>query len=278
MKDDSKPRHLTHEQAAPTVLHHDHGDQTLLYQWFVRAASKGPKFWLLAGGTAAVILVLAMLSGGLSKGKDVQQSAWTELMLSKSVEDQFRVAETYPETKAASWALLQAAEGRFREGLDNLPSNTEAAGPLLNRARELFEQAERDAPAGAPQKRLAALGVARTLEARNELPRAIEQYQAVAEAYPDTPEGKLATALAERLKKPESVEFYRQLYAYKAPEASLPPSTPSLDGLLSPGGSMPLNLPTLPGLPPALDAPTTPSPEPKTEDTSGELPESLFEP
>ena len=67
------------------------------------------------------------------------------------------------------------------------------------------------------------IGKARCLEARNELAKAIEQYELVVKNWPDSPEAEQAKKLAEALKKPEAAAFYKELYAYNPPKVTLPP-------------------------------------------------------
>lgn len=290
MKDEPHaPKHLT--QNAPTVIHHPEEDDTLLKQWLDRGLAQGPKFWLLVAGVAVVLVGLMVLVGSLTAGKAVTYSAWTDLMTAKNADDQFRIAESESETPVAPWALLHAAEGRYREGFEDLPTNKEAALPLLNRAYEMFDQAYREANPELQDdlRQLAALGMARTLEARNELDKAIKQYDEVAKQWPDSAVGTRAKAIAEQLRKPESVDFYTKLYAFKPREVELPPggsfplgsgsgggfpldslglppNHPALNGPTTPAGALP-GLPDLPGIPP--------SSPPKTG--GGELPGGVFE-
>jgi tetratricopeptide (TPR) repeat protein len=288
MKDEPPLRHKSHVQPSPTVIHHYEDDETLLARWLRRGYEKGAKFWFLVGGVAVVIAVLMVLVSGLSAGRSVTHQAWAELMMAKGADDQVRIAEAQAATPAAPWALLQAAEGRYDEGVRELPGNREAAGPLLNRAYELFEQAYREADPkaelGDALKRLAALGMGRALEARNELERAKDQYRSVAKQWPDTPEGRQAARLAERLERPENVEFYKKLYAFKPKEVTVPPggtSTldlpfghPPLDGPILPTGPLPSSGVPIPPLPP-MSPPTTPAAPPKTG--GGEFPGQVFE-
>ncbi len=126
----------------------------------------------------------------------------------------------------ADWARLQAAYEEYRAGLEDLtaPGKRESAGPRLKRALDLFAQVAKEAPKESPQSRGAAFAVARVLEARNELPEAIKQYRLVAETWKDTPEARQAETLARTLEDPDSVQFYKDLYAAKP---ARPTSTPS---------------------------------------------------
>lgn len=288
MKDEpNPPKHLTRN--TPTVIHHPEEDDTLLKQWLDRGLAQGPKFWLLATGLGVVLIGLMLLAGSLTAGKAVTYSAWTDLMTAKNADDQFRIAESETETPVASWALLHAAEGRYREGFEDLPTNKEAALPLLNRAYEMFDQAYREANPEFQDdlRQLAAIGMARTLEARNELDKAIKQYDEVARQWPDSAVGTQARTHAELLRKPESVEFYTKFYTFKPREVELPPggSFP-----LDSGSSFPLDALGLPPNHPALNSPTAPAgvlpdlpelpgvpPSTLLKSGGGELPDGVFE-
>jgi hypothetical protein len=109
---------------------------------------------------------------------------------------------------------------------------------------------------------VAALGKARALEMRNELSKAIEQYQLVAKEWPDTPEAGEAKRYAEVLKDPQAASFYKELYAYAPTKVTLPPdgtmNLPLPGAGLPPGGAMAPGVnpgpgaSALPDLPPAL--------------------------
>jgi hypothetical protein len=81
------------------------------------------------------------------------------------------------------------------------------------------------------------LGKARTLEARNELARAIEQYQLVTKNWPDTPEAAEAQELLQALQKPEAAAFYKELYAYSPTKVTLPSEATEKFDFPPPGGS-----------------------------------------
>jgi len=214
------------------------------------------------------------------------------LTKAKDVDDRLKVAEDFPKSPAASWARLQVAGARFNEGVEKLTTDREAGVALLGRALELFREVAKSAARDTPQARLAALGEARTLEARNELKDAIEQYQKVAATWPRTDEAKQAARLAEALTRPENVKFYEQLYAYKAPEAKMPPGGAGMFDNIFPG--LPKGHPPLDGPTPTFpDMPTgpirVPSAEPKlpenpfapegaTKGTDAELPATPFSP
>ena len=216
---------------------------------------KGAGFWIPLAGVCLVVIALGVLASGLSMGRSASDEAWNRLALAKDSADRVKVAEEFPDTPAARWALLQAATETYNKGFRDLPANREAAEPLLRKARTQFEQVVKQSPKDSPQARIAALGVARSLEAHNDLDKAIEQYEYVAKTWPESPEAKHAERLAQALRKPENVAFYKELYAYKPIEATIPPmgtqgftlpSNPGTGGLTLPPNHPPVDGPTIP--------------------------------
>jgi len=254
MKEEHRPvpvHELDH--AVPPVLHHPEADdRTILARWLQRGIEKGPAFWALLGGAVVVVIALATLISGLAASRTTDPQAWVELMVAKTAEESLKVADAHPNSPLAETARLQAANRKYGEGFDALtnPAQRDIAGPRLEKALELYREVARGAAEGSPNAPIAAFGVARTLEARNELPEAIKQYREVAKKYPGTPEAARSEVLAKALEDPQNVEFYKQLYAYK------PPATPTAPGLSVPPPKIP-GMDSLLGTPPGLD-PTKP--------------------
>src|SRR5215210_3056098 len=161
MRNERHPRPKDPVHPSETVIHHYGEDETLLAQWLRRGIEKGPGFWALVAGVIAVALAAVLLLGRLSAVDTSQHKVWIELATAKTPDEQQTIAESYPKTRAALWALLQSAEALFNEGVDGLATNRDAALPLLSRAYARFEQVDRaaqDGPLDEPLKRLAALG------------------------------------------------------------------------------------------------------------------------
>lgn len=238
-----------HDHAVPTVIHHPEEESPLLARWLQRAMENPTRFWGIIGGVIVVTLGLSLLSSGLPFGRATVNEAWGKLETAKTPGDRVEIAKDFPNTPAERWALLQAASEYYMQGFNDLPANRDAALPNLKKALDLFQKVADAAPAESTQARVAALGLARTLEARNELDKALKQYEKVAhaKAWAGTDEAREAERLGTLLKTPEAAAFYKDLYAYKVPEAILPPG-----GI----GNLPINLPT--GHPP-LNGPTTPT-------------------
>ena len=264
MKDEHAPVHQL-EHAEPTVIHHPEEDMTVLARWLRRGMDQGPRFWLLMGGAVVALIAVATIASGLAASKSAGSEAWVELTQAKTAEERIKIADAHANTPVAGWAKLLSAQEEYANGVDDLttPGKKELAGPRLKKALELFQQVAKQAPPDSSQALGGMFGAARTLEARNELPEAIEQYKLVAGKFPNSPEARQSLALAKALEEPLNVQFYKELYAYKPPATG---GTGTGVGLGGPGSplSPPSNFGFGPAsksfapdaiVPPGLDAP-----------------------
>lgn len=247
MKEKDAPRPVHELEPPPTsVARHSDEEPTILARWLYRGLEQGLLFWVFLGGVAVVLTGISVLVSSLMAAKSVTGQAWIDLVPAKSAEDQLKIADANPKTPVADWARLQAAYEEYRAGLDDLtaPGKRESAGPRLKRALDLFQQVVKEAPQASPQARGAALAVARVLEARNELPEAIKQYRLVADTWKNTPEARQAETLAKTLEDPDSVQFYKDLYASKPslPSSGLPTGVPDIPPPPVAPGSKPIDL------------------------------------
>ncbi len=296
----AKPKHEL-DHAVPTVIHHPEEDLPLLAQWFHRTMENPTRFWGLIGATALVVLAISLLSSGLTLGGGSSNQAWTMLESAKTPGERVLLAKEFQNTPAEQWALLQAASEYYSQGFNLLPNDKDAGLPNLKKALDLFQKVAEQAPADSVQARVAALGAARTLEARNDLEKAAAQYDKIAKnkSWAGTEEAREAARLAQRLKSPEASTFYKDLYAFKAPEAtlapggigniplSLPPDHPPLNGPTAPTTTSPFTLPRMPlgngSEPDPLIVPPPPSPTPASSPApkaqpapASELPDDVF--
>jgi tetratricopeptide (TPR) repeat protein len=307
MKDEPRlPSKHQHEHAVPTVIHNPEQDLPVLARWVYHAMEDRTRFWSVLAALVVIVVGLAALSNGLTAHRTTANEAWTRLALAKNPAERVEIASEFRGTPAESWALLQAATEYYAKGFGELPANREAALPDMKKALELFEKVATEAPKDSPQARAAAFGAARTLEARHDLSKAIERYEQVAKTWPNSDEGRQSERLAKLLRKPETVKFYNDLYAYKPTEVTLPPG--GQGGLTIPplgrppgGTNVPESIllpappvdvskkaatPTqgLPKLPDDVFAPSTPSPAGTdgkagaTKSPSGEIPLEVFGP
>jgi len=274
-------RHLEHPSS--TVIH-QHQDDTILARWLRHGVEQGPKFWFSLVGVVAAAIGLGLLANYLLHTESTTSQAWMDLTVARTSEQQLKVAETYPKSVPARWARLEAASMVFNQGFDQLPAHREAAAPLFKKAYELYSKVyEETAKSDPPVARLAAFGMARTLEASDDIKRAIAQYRLVASTFPGTDEAKGAEALAKALQNKKNVEFYEWLAGYKPSEMTLPPYGRGIIGndIPPPGvsaGSVPsTDLPTnvfesdAAGLP-APPPPPTPAPSSGTTSPSATPP------
>lgn len=226
------------DHAVPTVIHHPEEDMTVLGRWAHKALEDPTRFWGWVIGVVVGVIALVMLANLLSSSGSRGSDVWAKLETAKSPAERVDIAKESPNSPAATWALLEAATEYFNQGFADLPNNKDVALPTLKKALDLFDQVAKDAPKDSPQARAAALGKARTLEARNELPKAIEQYQLVQKSWPQSAEAAHAKQFEAVLQQPDAAAFYKELYAYQPTKVTLPPM-----------GSENLNLPLLPSPP-----------------------------
>jgi tetratricopeptide (TPR) repeat protein len=265
-----RPKHLLPEHAAPDLHHHPEEDETVLARWLREAMAQGARFWLGLAGILALVVALWAVSTMRTDSSSQASESWRELILAQNPEA-LEAAGRAPTGPAANWILLRSGESAFNEGVRDLASNRDAALEHLKTAHGRFREAFEKAAAEAPEKPLAALGMARTLEARGELDEAIRQYDLVVKTWPESPWAAEAKSQAEVLKQPASQAFYKELAAFKPAPVTLPP------GGSSPLGGIP-GLQGLPGLPdmtspgamddlPPLSAPVPVEPAPSNVPT-----------
>jgi len=258
------------EHQVPTVIHDPEENMMVLARWTHRAMKDPVKFWGAIAAIVVCLLGLVVLSNVVWTGSSANAEVWAKMESVKSPAERVQLAEEYPGSAAATWARLQAATEYYNQGFADLPNNRDVALPNLQKAVANFDEVAKEAPKDSPQARAAALGKARALEARNELAKAIEQYELVAKTWPESAEAAEAKKLAAALKKPEAVAFYKELYAYSPTKVTLPPlSTQDFNMPLMPApgsanpGSFPSAenpgglIPSIPLLPPPPPTPVT---------------------
>jgi hypothetical protein len=240
------------EHEVPTVIHHPEEKMTALARFTHRVIKDPGKYLTWVLGILLVVLAIVIASNWTSSSRTKTTQVWTKLDSATKPEDLTDTAKEYPGTIASEWAFVRAANEYYNTAMGDLPNNREVAVSSLRKALDLFEQVVKEAPIDSYQARAALIGKARCLEARNELAKAIEQYDLVVKNWPNSPEADQAKKLAEAIKKPEATAFYQELYAYNPPKVTLPPlgneslnfpgrpgaGTLSSPGATGPGGRM----------------------------------------
>jgi hypothetical protein len=237
------------DHEVPTVIHHPEEKMTALARLTHRVIKDPGKYTTWVFGILVLGLAIVVASNWTSSSGPKTQAVWTKLDSATKPEDLTETAKEYPGTAASQWANVRAANEYYSTAMGDLPNNREVAISNLRRALDLYEQVAKDAPQDSYQARVAVIGKARCREARNELAKAIEQYELVIKNWPDSHEAEQAKKLVESLKKPEAAAFYKELYAYSPPKVTLPPP-PGSDNLNLPGGSR--------GLPPGFPSAISP--------------------
>jgi hypothetical protein len=270
------------EHAEPTVIHHYEDDQTVLERWMWLALDKGRAFWLKIAGGVILVALAALLLGRLRAGDPAVAESWKEVLLATSADEQRKIVDEFPDTKAALWTKLRLAEEQVNRAFIQMPASRDEALPLLKRASDLFVEVQEDSHDDPTLQMLATYGHARALEARNDLKRARDEYAKVAETWPDTEQGKKSAELVKILDDPDTIAFYKQLYEFKPTEMTLDPAGRGTFNL--PTGHPPLDGPTIPvpGLNDLIKketaVPPAPTPEGSRAAGSADLPLDVFKP
>jgi hypothetical protein len=241
------------DHEVPTVIHHPEEKMTALARLTRRILMEPGKYTTWALGILVVVLALVVASNWNTSSRTKSTEVWDKLFSPSKPEELSEFAKQHRGTVASEWVLLYAANEFYAKAMSDLPNNRDVAVSNLKKASDLYEQLAKEATKDSFQARAAAMGLARCLESRNELARAIAQYELVASNWPGSAEAEQAKRLAESLKKPEAAAFYKELYAYSPPKFTLPPlgrerfdfpSTtegfpPLRPSLSSPSGSVP---------------------------------------
>ena len=236
---------------------------TALGRWAHHAMLEPRKY---LGWPAAIIgrLILAVVVVEFDDraASTSESELWSKLETAKKAAERVDMAKANPESPAVDLGPVAGGQEYFSQALADLPNNRDVALPTSKKALDLFDQVIREAPHDSPQARAAALGKARVLEMRNELSKAIEQYELVAKDWPDTPEAEEAKRYAEALKDPQAAAFYKELYAYSPTKMTLPPfgteSLPLPSSLLGPAPGPGSNAGAAPAAPSASPPPLSP--------------------
>ncbi|MFI5459960.1 MAG: tol-pal system YbgF family protein [Isosphaerales bacterium] len=277
------------DHIVPTVIHDPEAKMTALGRLTHHVLQDRKKLSTWAVGIAAGALVLVTGWNFATRGRSTTTEVWSKLDTAKTAEDRVDVAKQYPDSVASTWARLQAANVYFSDAIKDMPNNTDVARPNFKKALDLYDQVAREAPKDSFQKRAAEMGKARSLEARFELLKAIEQYELVVKNWPRSAEAGQARQLAEALQTSEAAAFYKELYQYRPTTVTLPPFGSERFNFPPTGPTTKSNLPGLPSslsnlplelAPPTLDLsrpePAQAKDKTKSGGTISDLPADVF--
>ncbi len=174
------------------------------------------------------IVAIGIAWGLYSSNMSDERSNATLQLLMKDPE----VAEKYPDTPAASWALLYAGNDDLDAGIETLYQNRDDAETILSQARDSFNDAMKNSDDRLLRSR-AQLGLAMVSESLGELDAAIDSYREVIKIGESDAMIAKANARIEELSSPDTKNFVawfaKQDFAPADP--SLPPALPSGNAL-----------------------------------------------
>jgi len=187
-----------------------------LGHWVERIKPYGGAF--LAGGIALVIAVLAWgyVSTQSSRREADGWNEYLEALNTQNTQLLNEVAENYSGTMVAQWARLTAADLQLNNGTNQILQNRATAREELQDAAENFSALLLDSSQATILER-ATFGLARAHEALGELEKAREEYQTVAEKWPQGPFTATAKARAADLERQGTKQFYDWLARYEPP-------------------------------------------------------------
>jgi hypothetical protein len=205
--------------------------------WLTEAVETAKPYAKLVAGiliAAAVLLTFYVVMSGRSLQKE--ETGWTQYFKATSspkIEDLADVVRDYPNTSVAYWSHLTLGDRHLNEGVELRFKDWGKAEVELRAAIESYRAAMNSSEPLVQQR--AALGLAQTYETQQELDKAREHYQAVADQWPDTIYGDLASKRLADLNSQPTKKFY-DWFAGQEPK-------PPLEGEgLAPGTQIPFEL------------------------------------
>ena len=204
MKDEprSPSRHQL-DHAVPTVIHHPEEDMPVLARWLHRAMENQTRFWGLIVGLVVVVTGLIVLRAACRWAARPRTRRGSELETAKTAAGAGRDRREYPEDPGRALGAAPGGDGVLQPGVRR-PAGQPRRRPARAEegARPLRAGRRASRPRTRPQARAAALGVARTLEARNELDKAIAAVREGRHDLEGTPTRRVeAERLAEALRQ-----------------------------------------------------------------------------
>jgi tetratricopeptide (TPR) repeat protein len=159
-----------------------------------------------------VLAVVALLLVNFVRGRNERMSeagwsAYFEAMTGRSPEAFEEVADTYPGTAAAGWAMQRAADLHLDEALQQLFQDREAAAQEIEDARELLQKILDTTDDPLLQQR-ATFGLAKCLEAQGDFEEAKAKYEQVVSRWPNTTFAQLAQQRIEQIQQPATRQWY----------------------------------------------------------------------
>lgn len=194
----------------------------------------------------AIVAVVGAWYYWNSKEKALVSEAWRTYMFAASdpqgnmVETLSTVSDNFSDTKAGLWAALTEADIQANRGVRMLFEDKATAETSIDEAIKTYQQLlDRDLIKQSPMvERRAHFGMAQALEATGQLDKAIEHYQKVVGAVPESALAKAAERRVEDLSRNKTKAWYEWLAAQEPPakKPKAPVGAPGGGLKPSPGG------------------------------------------
>jgi predicted negative regulator of RcsB-dependent stress response len=190
----------------------------------------------------AILAIVAVVGIVVWHNRSISQAgkAWAAVpLVADSPQPYEQIQQEFPQTPAAEWATVLAADQYLLIGAPGLFQDKALAAEALNHAADDYQRALKESKSPMVQER-AAFGLARTQECQGRLDDAAKSYQLVIQRWP---KGMFRSAADERLQdleKPSTKLFYDRFEQFN-------PKSPALR---EPGAGEKMDLPPLPENPP----------------------------
>lgn len=177
-----------------------------------RATESAKPYAKVALGVVVAVAVIAVAVWYLNQQAEATRAeGWDRYFAAQSSNDpeaMQAVADQFRGTSAGHWALLQLADQHLRTGASALFSDRAEANEELRKARQYYDEVINQPGASEVAQQRATHGLARTLEALNELDLARQTYEQLASRWPDGPYREEAQRRARDLERRSTKEFY----------------------------------------------------------------------
>lgn len=201
-----------------------------LADWLGKSMVRVEENYKVGLAIVVVIVVLVAVWAYLrNSAAQKMQESWTAFQRASTqsnINELTDVASRYGELPAGACARLMLGDTQLRAGTDQLFADRADANDQLRRALENY-QLVIDSPADLTPvvKQRALLGLARAAESLNELPRAREAYQQLADTnrWPQAYYSKEAQIRVDALTRQSTKEFY-DWFAKQEPRPALSPA------------------------------------------------------
>ena len=190
---------------------------------------------LIAVGIIVLVVVLVSWSFLSSEGLAKRSDATLQLIQAANKGDAevlMLVSDTYPDTKAGSWARLYQGQQLLAEGMEQLYQDRDAAEILLTDAKQALLSAAASGSDALLASR-AHYGVAQACEALGEIDDAKEAYGRVIAVNESEEMVNRASDRVAALDKPETKDFLAWFgeQDFSAPDPAAPPPLPTGNAL-----------------------------------------------